>query len=151
MAVIVCRRTVAELHDEPSLAELLEQYAAESAMPELGTPAPQLATYLALEAAGVFFPLAAYEGERLVGFILPIVAPPPHYGVLVGSVESFFVAPAHRKSGAGLALLEAAEDLARERGARALLVVAPIDSTLEAVLEGRPYRRSNAVFVRALA
>lgn len=151
VSVIEIRRlTVAELDAAPELPALVDEHAAESAMPELGTPAPQRATYYALEKAGVLFPLGAFDGDRLVGFALPIVAPPPHYGVLAGTLESFFVAAADRKGGAGLALLAAAEDLARERGARALLVVAPVGSVLDAVLAERPYRHSNNVHVRAL-
>lgn len=144
------RLTCAELEAFDELEALLAEYAAESAMPELGTPAPQRATYYALEKVGVLFPLAAVDADRLVGFALPIIAPPPHYGVLAGTLESFFVAAGDRKTGAGLALLAAAEDLARERGALALLVVAPVGSALDAVLAERPYRHSNNVHVRAL-
>lgn len=148
--VDVRRVTVAELDEAPELSALVDEHAAESAMPELGKPAPQRATYYALEKAGVLFPLAAFDGDRLVGFALPIVAPPPHYGVPAATLESLFVAAADRKSGAGLDLLAAAKDLARERGARALFVSAQVGSVLDAVLRSSSARHSNNVYVFGL-
>lgn len=142
--------TVAELEAAPNLAEVLAEYAHESSLPELGQPQAQVETYRALESAGVFHPIGAFDGDRLIGFILPLVAPLPHYGVVAGVVESFFVSTADRKRGVGLKLLGATEGLARAAGAKALLVSAPSGGSLSRVLPHRGYRHSNEVFVRAL-
>jgi GNAT superfamily N-acetyltransferase len=145
------RCTVAELEAAPNLAELLHEYAAESATVELGPANPNPETYRALEASGFFHPIAAFDGERVVGFILPIVCVVPHYGVLAATVESFFVPKAERKGGIGLKLLRAAEKLARDLGAKALMVSAPSYGRLSWTMTGlKSYRFSNAVFTRAL-
>ncbi len=144
------RCTVADLEAAPNLAEVLAEYAAESRLPELGAPHAQVQTYRELEAAGVLFPIAAFEGSRLAGMILVLLAPLPHYGVLVGTAESFFVPKSARKRGTGLRLLAEAEGLANELGARALFVSAPHGGTLSCVLPRRGYRHGNDVFIKPL-
>jgi GNAT superfamily N-acetyltransferase len=149
--VIVRPCTVAELEEAPNLAEVLAEYAAESRLPELGDPIPQIATYYLLEQAGAMFPVAAFDGQALAGLILPIIIVLPHYGVLAATVESFFVPKVHRKQGVGMDLLRQAKDLARDLGAKALLMSAPINGVLDAALAARrSYRHSNNVYVVAL-
>jgi GNAT superfamily N-acetyltransferase len=146
------RCTIAELEAAPNLVAVLREYASESGMPELGEPSAQVDTYRKLEAAGVFHPVGAFDGDRLVGFILPIVVVLPHYGVLAATIESYFVLQAERQKGIGLRLLAFAEDLARGLGAKALLLSAPVEGALaHAMRRHKQYRRSNDVFVRALA
>lgn len=150
--VDIRRCTVAELQAAPNLADLLAEYARESAMPEIGEPNPQEKTYEQLEAAGVLHPVAAFEGDKLLGFILPLVSVLPHYGVLTAVIESFFVLKEERKHGIGLALLASAESLARDLGAKALLLSAPVGSPLTDAMGGlKRFRHSNDVFVTSLA
>lgn len=143
--------TLAEITGAPNLPEVLAEYALESSLPELGPASAQFDTYHKLDANGVLYPIGAFEGDRLVGFILIIVAELPHYGVRAATAESFFVPLADRKKGVGLRLLKLAEDLAASQGAYALLLSAPVGGVLERVLPGRQYRHSNNVFVKALA
>lgn len=148
----ITRTTVAELEAAPNLIEVLAEYARESSLPELGPACPQIETYRALEAAGVFHPIAAFDEGRLVGFIMPIVVALPHYGVVAATVESFFVPATERKKGIGLRLLTEAEHLAKSLGAKALLLSAPVGSVLSDVLAGsKRYRHSNNAFIKALA
>lgn len=150
--ISVRRCSVAELEAAPNLGELLAEYAAESALPELGAPAPQVAIYRKLEEAGVLRPVAAFEGDRLLGFISPLCSVLPHYGVVAATVESFFVPRALRKKGIGLELLAEAELVAQVAGARALFLSAPAGGSLARVLDRRGgYRLSNVVHVKALA
>lgn len=148
----VRRCTIAELAAMPNLEAVLAEYAAEAALAELGPPCVQVETYRALEATGLFHPIGAFENGQLAGFILPIVIVLPHYGAMAATVESFFVLKAERHKGVGARLLVEAERLARELGAKALLISAPIEGILARVLDLRSkYRASNTVFVRALA
>lgn len=141
--------TVAEIEAAP---ELLAEYARESAMPELGQPAPRFPLYHNLQETGILHPIGGFDGNTLVGFILPVVAVVPHYGVLAVTVESFFVTQAARCKGLGLSLLQHAESTGRSMGAKALLLSAPTQSDLERVLEGRrSYRHSNSTYVKRLA
>jgi GNAT superfamily N-acetyltransferase len=143
--------TIAALEREPKLAALLEAYATESSIAGMPRFNPQLDTYRQLEAAGVLHVFAAHEGEELVGFLCLLVSAVPHYGVKIATTESYFVAPEHRKNGAGLRLLREAEGLARDLGAAGMLVSAPAGGRLAQVLEAMPsYRETNRVFFKGL-
>ena len=74
----------------------------------------------------------------------------PHFGRKVGVSESYFVAAEYRKTGAGLRLLHAAEEAAREAGAVGVLVSAPTGGILERVMPGVGYRETNRVFFKGL-
>lgn len=84
----------------------------------------------------------------LVGFITVLAPVLPHYGVPVAVSESFFVAKAHRKTGAGLKLLRAAEDMARSLGSPGLLVSAPFAGDLFHVLPHVGYVESSRIFFK---
>lgn len=151
-ALHIRRSTVAEFEAAPNLPEILAEYAEESSLSELGATSPQVGTYRMMEKAGIFYPIGAFDGARLAGFILPVVVVLPHYGVLAAVVESFFVPKVERKTGIGMKLLEHAEALARELGAKALLLSAPAYGVLSRVLSRTPrYRHSNETYITVLA
>lgn len=139
---------IATLKGAPGIDALLADYAAEAKSPELPEAKPQWAQYEMLEHAEVLTVLAATKGHELVGFALVLQAALPHYVAPILAMESLFVAKAHRYTGAGLGLIDAAEALAAERGL-ALMITAPSGSTLDRVMERRAgYRCSNRVFVK---
>ncbi len=140
--------TVAELEAAPTFAALLAEYGAESAIEGLPPPSARMETYRALNAAGVLHVLAAWTGDVLVGFITVLAAPLPHYARTVAVSESFFVAKASRSTGAGLKLLRAAEDKARELGSPGLLVSAPFEGNLFRVLPRVGYSEVGRTFFR---
>ena len=72
----------------------------------------------------------------------------PHYSVKMAVTESFFVAKAYRKSGAGLKLLHAAETYAKEIGCAGILVNAPFEKTLMDVLPRVGYQETHRVFFK---
>ena len=141
---------IAEFEAAPNLAELLAEYAQESALDELGAENPQFDMYRQMEAAGCLRMLAAFDDETLVGFLVLLVSVVPHFGKVIASTESFFVAQAARKSGAGLKLLHEAEQVARDAGAVGFFVSAPTASRLAQVLPGIGFRETNRVFFRPL-
>lgn len=144
--------TVSELMSARNFDALLQEYGAESAIPELGGVSAQRETYERLEAAGVLSVFGAYLGSNLVGFLAIIMSHLPHYGALVGTTESFFVTPSARGSGAGAKLLREAEDFASALGAVGVFVSAPVGSKLDTLLEvKRGYRRTNHVYFKGLA
>lgn len=143
--------TVTEVEQSASLQQLLSDYARESSLPELGNASAHFETYRGMEAAGLLRIIGAF-GPDLVGFAAVLVYGLPHYGGRrVASTESIFVAPAARAGGTGLKLLRAAEEMARDLGAAALLVSAPVGGRLAQVLPRSGYRESNRVFIRGLA
>lgn len=148
---MVVLSTIAVIQTAPNLAALLDGYGAESAIKGMPPFNAQMGAYSAMEAAGILHPLVAFDGDVLVGFLLLLIAPLPHYGVKVATTESFFVAPEYRDAGHGLRLLRAAEVHAATLGAACLLVSAPKDGRLAAVLERLPhYSETNRVFFKGL-
>lgn len=140
--------TFAEIEADPNFPALLNEYAAESAIEGMPPPKIEPGTYHRLEAAGILHIFAAKASGRLVGFIFVLATVLPHYAKLIAVSESFFVAKAHRMSGAGLKLLKAAEDKARELGAAGPLVSAPSGGHLAEVLPRLGYVETNRVFFR---
>lgn len=147
----VKRITMEELEAAPGLSLLLSEYAAESAIPEIGPHNPQFQTYHAMEATGMLHVIGAYAGGQLVGFLLLMTPILPHFGARVGVTESFFVAAEFRKTGAGTALRAAAEKAALEAGAAGILMSAPSGGQLSQVLPHVGYRETNQTFFKALA
>lgn len=131
---------------------LLQEYAAECSIPEIGTPQPSSQVYEALERAGVLQCFAAFHVEHIVGFATVLLPIMPHYSKRVATVESIFITESARKSGIGMELMNAVEEFAKDAGCAAILWSAPTGGKLERVLRAdRHYRNSNAVFVRNLA
>lgn len=143
--------TAVEILD-PVNSWLIEEYAAESAIAGMPHPMGKLSLYTPLEAAGVIRAFGAFDGGVLIGFIAVLVNDLPHYGAKVGVIESWVVAAAHRKTGAGMILLREARQHAKSAGAVGLLVSAPKGGRLERVmmqLDG--FTATNTVFFGGLA
>jgi GNAT superfamily N-acetyltransferase len=144
----VQRSSVAALERDPDLRALLAEYAAESAITGLPAPAARMDSYRELEGRRLLQVLSATHEGRLVGFLTLLAPVLPHYGVAVAVSESFFVARAHRGTGAGLKLLRAAEDMARHAGSPGLLVSAPFEGDLFKVLPRVGYAETSRVFFK---
>jgi GNAT superfamily N-acetyltransferase len=143
--------TVAEVLASPRFPELAAEYAKESAIEGMPPPAAKMETYRHLERVGMLHVISATSDGHLVGFITVLAAPLPHYGMAVAVSESFFVGKEYRKTGAGLKLLRAAEDKARELGSPGLLVSAPFAGDLFHVLPRVGYAETNRVFFKRVA
>lgn len=148
---MIVAMSFADLETAPTFPALLKEYAAECAIPGLPPPKANLETYRDLEAKGLLHVLAAVEADELVGFLILLVPVLPHYSVGVAVSESFFVAKAHRGTGAGLALLRAAEQRAKAVGSPGLLVSAPFQGDLFKVLPRVGYAETNRVFFKAVS
>jgi GNAT superfamily N-acetyltransferase len=142
--------SIAEIEAAPNLGALSQEFATESLAPGLPRTAPNWAGYRGLEAAGMLHPIAARLDGVLIGFIGVLLAPLPRHSVPVATTERFFVARAHRKTGAGLKLLRAAEAKARALGSPGLQVTAPFEGDLFQVLPRVGYRETNRVFFKPL-
>lgn len=149
--VTIRRSCAAEFERELNLPALFEEYAQESACPEMGTISVNFEAYKAVEAAGCLKVITAHHGGQMVGFLVMLVNKALHFSAPAATFESFFVARAARKSGAGMALMQEAEAWARELGARCLFVSSPVGGVLERVLAGKGWRHANTVFAKGLA
>lgn len=143
--------SVSEMQATSDLDELLAEYATESANPDLGGHDAQYQTYAVMEQAGVLHIFCAYKGDRLVGFLVLICMVLPHFGRMVGSSESIFVSAPHRKTGAGLKLIAAAEAKCRELGAIGFYLSGPVGGALcQALSKAKAWRPTNQVFFKGL-
>jgi GNAT superfamily N-acetyltransferase len=142
---------IADMIEAAAFPELAAEYVRESLIDGMPQPAPDWNAYAALEAAGLLHGFAASVDGELVGFIAVLRAKLPRYAEPIAVSESFFVASAHRGTGAGLKLLRAAEDKARALGCPGLLVSAPAEGVLAQVLPRRGYAETNRVFFKGLA
>ncbi len=140
--------TIAALEAASNIWSLLLEYAQESAAPDMVPPAIRAMDYKRLEALGVLHPISALLDGELIGYVTVLASEIPHYGRSIAITESIFVAKAHRKTGAGLKLLRAAEAKARELGSPVLLVSTPIDGDLAEVLPRVGYGEVGRTFLK---
>lgn len=147
---IVRRITIDEAESDPDFQSLVDEYAAEAKIPEMPNHNPNIAGYKQMEALGMYHMFGAYDGDKFIGFISVLVTPVPHYSAKIATTESFFVSASHRKGGAGVRLLRAAEACAKEQGAVILFVSAPTGGRLVQVMPGIGYRESHRVFCRSM-
>ncbi len=140
--------TIEALEASPNIWGLLLEYAQESAAPDMVPPAIRARDYKRLEALGVLHPISALLDGELIGYVTVLASEIPHYGRAIAVTESIFVAKAHRKTGAGLKLLRAAEAKARELGSPVLLVAAPATGDLAAVLPRVGYGEVGRTFLK---
>jgi GNAT superfamily N-acetyltransferase len=143
--------SVAAVESAPNFAELAAEYASEASIEGMPPPVAKWETYRQLESVGMLHVIRALHEGKLIGFISLLAPVLPHYSVPVAVSESFFVAKAYRKTGAGLKLLRAAEDKARELGSPGLLVSAPFEGDLFHVLPRVGYAETNRVFFKRVA
>ena len=149
-SVIVRPCSIAEMESSPNIAELLDAYAGESAIEGLPTPSASFPLYKQLETAGALSVFAAFIESVVIGFITLLAPVNPHYNARLPVVESFFVIKKHRKSGAGLKLLQQAENWAKSIST-GLLISAPFGSDLDKVLAKRGYKQTNSVYFKGVA
>jgi GNAT superfamily N-acetyltransferase len=142
--------TFSEVFNDPGFTALFEEYSEEAALSGLPQPNCQVQIYEQMEAAGLLHVLGAFKDGQLTGFLNLLVNVLPHYGVRVGTAESFFVAADQRKNGGGLGLLREAERAAAAQGAVGFLANAATGSRLAEVLPKAGYQESHRLFFRRL-
>lgn len=146
----IAKSSVAAVLDAETFPALAAEYEAEALIQGMPAPTARFEAYEALEKAGLLKVFAATVDGGLVGFISLLVASLPRYGQPVAVSESFFVARAHRKTGAGLRLLKAAEVEARSLGCPGLLVSAPYEGDLFHVLPRVGFSECSRIFFKRL-
>ena len=142
--------TCTELSAAPEFSSLLQEYAEECSLGGLSVEVSE-DIYYKMEESGLLTLLAAFDDDELLGFVSILVTVLPKYSLPVAATESFFVASKHRRTGAGLRLLRAAEKVAASTGAVGMLVSAPSGSWLAKGAPRSGYEESNRVFFRVFA
>lgn len=143
--------TIADLEDAPNIWALLDEYAAESSIKGLPSPNAKATVYKALESTGALTVFRAVEDGELIGFLLMLAPVIPHYGRVIATTESLFVTASRRKSGAGLRLIAAMREKARELGSPGILISAPLGGQLAEVLSRMDFVETNRVFFQGIS
>jgi len=142
---------VDDLVADKDFTALLEKYADELVLEGLPRPSAQIETYRKLELAGILQPIAAYDDDKVIGFVNVLISENPHYGICIALTESFFVLKEYRKTGAGTFLRREAEMYAQRKGSPAIFISAPCGGTLAKCLESsKGYKESNRTFFKRL-
>lgn len=141
------RVSFVDILDAPNAADLLAEYEAECAVPEIGPIKPNREIYAMLEKHGLMQCFGAFDGEELIGFINVIPDIIPHYGTKVAKIESNFVLKSKRNTGGtGTKLKAAAKSYGRETGCAGMYSLARVGSKLEAILDVTAIRTHSAFY-----
>lgn len=148
VTIRTCRAVELEL--APTFPALMAEYLAESGRAITADPSPQIATYKAGEAAGTMRFAGAWAGDELVGMMVVALQVVPHFGMTVAMTETLFVSAKVRKTGAGMAMLKLADEMARDAGAVGVIVSAPVGGVLSKILPRSGFKHTNELFFKAL-
>ena len=129
---------------------LIDKYADECAIGGMPRPNPSKQMYEQLEHSGMIHCFGAYKDDNMIGFATVLVNVLPHYSRVTAITESLFVAGEHRKSMAGIKLINAVVKQARRMQAVGILISAPADGKLAKLMERMQLKKTNEVFFKCL-
>jgi GNAT superfamily N-acetyltransferase len=149
-AVVIAEETLAQWWDEaqPLAREHWREIASFLDIPL----APNRAFYERVEAAGQLCLLSARADQRLVGYALFIVVPPPHYAnSLQAQQDVFYVEPSARGALIGLRLIAAADEILTARGVQVVYHHVKLKHpTLGRLLERKGYHATETFYAKRL-
>ncbi len=117
---------------------------------DMGDIDPQWEIYQKLIDAGMLTMTGVFDGELLVGVVIVIFNVSLHYGKPVAAVESIYVLPEYRYSGAGLTLIGKVEQQARSRDCACIMLSAPAGKELSRIASGMGYGLGYEVHIKCL-
>ena len=149
MIAKIIRSSFPGLESDPNFPDMVNAYAIESSLDGLPPPCPDLGMYRAMDTAGFLHTSCAVVDGRVVGFILVLLSPLPHYSVHVATIESFFVLSRYRQSGAGFKLLREAEMIAEENGSAGIFINAANGKDLSKIMQKmKSYRQTHVTYFK---
>lgn len=118
----VSKISLAELFARPEFTALCDAYAAEAGNEEFGLWSIDHSHYLEMEKGLGGQAFAVWDGETLAGFAFAFRVKQPHFDAVDAMfVDALFVAEEYRRTGAGLRLIQALKNHARDAGVKGLL------------------------------
>lgn len=106
--------------------------------------------YIDMERAGVLQAIAAFCGDKVVGFLTVLSPSVPRCSKPVAVADGLFVAKAYRRTGAGMKLIRAAEQHARDIGSPCIMFGTPIEGPLMEIMPKLGYMLSTVSYAKAL-
>lgn len=113
-------------------------------------PSPNLELYDALINAHALIVLGAFDGDTLVGYATAMLFRHPHYEMTLCQHDLLYLMPAYRQGSAGLRLMQAVEEEARERGAFRIAWHAKPGSTFDHLLQRKGYSTEETIYQKEL-
>lgn len=133
-----------EVMSYPGFDELIEEY---SQAFDSAHPGAVKVDWKAYEDFGAKLKAAAVIAEgKIVGIAAVLIQRSRHYDMPVVTIEALYLRRAYRKGTAGLRLLWAASDIARDSGAKGLALCAPPNSELERLCIAKGYADLRHVY-----
>jgi GNAT superfamily N-acetyltransferase len=112
---------------------------------------PDVETVQRLQAAGLLFVLAAFDGHEMVGYSSAMVAPHTYNPALIFcNSDALFVRRAWRPRGVGARLIIETERVAAARGAVRMLWHTRAGTPLAAALERRGYQPADVIVMKEI-
>lgn len=139
-----------EIWAAKGVQEIIAECYDECANKSMGIAKPDLEVYELYENVGAIKAVGVFDGEKIVGGVAVLISPMAHFSTRGAVVESLFLLPKYRHSGAGLRLLAEAKRIAKESGTPGLYISAPKNSRLEAMLNANGVKQTNSVFFEAV-
>ncbi len=123
------------LVSHPEFQAWVDEYGEECRAEGVGAPGFYPEKYAEVAKSGQLRILAALDGDRLAGAAALRVVEAAHYDAPLVSTDAIYLRRDWRKGGAGLRLLHAMRDLAKQEGAHGLVFMAPPGSSLDKLCE----------------
>lgn len=143
--------TYQELANDSAFDRLVAEFADECRADGLPYPSPDHDSYIEMEKSGALVFLGAYKCGALAGWLgISFSRPPQYESRLFASQMSFFVERAARKYGAGKLLIDAAEEVAKNKGAIAFAATAKANSAFSRVVERWGYVETSRIYIKPL-
>lgn len=145
-------RSVGALEGYREVEPLLHQHYEEIAkFKDLSVVKPDLERYGAIDAQGRFIGLLAEHEGEVVGYSANIIAQNLHYSDLTYCQNDvLYVAPEHRHSRIGLALIRQTVRCAKDKGAQLMLWHAKEKTTLNALLPRLGYEVLDVIWAKRI-
>lgn len=118
---------------------------------ELMVLKPDILKYQRLFSLGSLHSLIALEGDKIVGYSINIMDNSLHYmDVKFFNNDVLFLSKEHRKGRAGIKLIKATEELAKEVGADMMLWHAKTGTNLDKLLTRWKYKTQDVIYSKEL-
>ncbi len=105
--------------------------------------------YYKMENAEFLTSVGAFLDNKLIGFVLMQTSVFPHHSRKISVIDAIYVQKDSRNTGAGLALMQQAEDLAECYGSSGIIYSSPIDGSLDKILTKKKYGAIRKLFYKS--
>ncbi len=102
--------------------------------------------YDKIEATGMHYIIAAYDQEKLIGYMSMFIAPSPHTGTLHATTDVMFVHPEYRNKNIGKELIKSSEQEAKRRNAEHIMVTFKNNVDHSKLVDGLDYYNYETIY-----